>query len=154
MMCGVGELMTLDLPPDSPLLELPWILTIAPASEDADWDPIVFGPYEREHALALGAEVVDGLDLVAVVEPIFPHVSAEAIAEEIAVAQAAAVEHAGEEDDDDTDSDVEDDEDDEDEDHDHEHIDGTPSAEDVRAGIARVAARLLADHLAENVSEA
>ncbi len=151
MMCGVGELMTLDLPSDSPLLDLPWILTIAPTSEDAEWDPIVFGPYERGHALALGAEVVDGQDLVAVVEPIFPHVSAEAIAEEIAVARAAAVEHVGEEEDDDADSDIEDD--DEDDDHDHEHIDGAPSAEEVRAGIARVAARLLADHLAENVSE-
>jgi hypothetical protein len=151
MMCGVGELMTLDLPADSPLLDLPWILTIAPASEDEQWDPIVFGPYERGHALALGEEAVTDQPLIAVVEPIFPHVSGEAIAEEIAVARAAAVEHLGEEEDDDADSDVG--YDDEDEEHDHEHAE-VPSAEEVRAGIARVAARLLAEHLTENVSEA
>jgi hypothetical protein len=153
MMGGVGELMTLDLPPDSPVIDLPWIITIAPSSEEEDWDPIVLGPYERAHALALAEEVVTDEPLVAVVEPVMPHVSADAIREEIAVARAAALEHAGEEEDDDSDSDVydEDDEDDDEGGHDHEHLE-LPGPEEIKAGIARVAARLLAEHLAENVN--
>src|SRR5205807_1164055 len=133
----------------------------------------------------LGAEVVTDQPFVAVVEPIFPHVSVDAIREEIAVARAAALEHLGEEEDDDADSDIEDlddsdledeeddeeddeddldEEDDEDEDDDlddeedlDDEFDGhpeAPSAEEVRAGISRVAARLLADHLADNPADA
>ena len=33
---GVGALVTLDLPADSPVLALPWIVTIGPLSEDED----------------------------------------------------------------------------------------------------------------------
>ncbi|TML26220.1 MAG: hypothetical protein E6G35_10895 [Actinobacteria bacterium] len=145
MMGGVGELMTLDLPPDSPLLELPWIITIAPAAEEEQWDAVVVGPYERAHALALAEEIVTDEPLLAVVEPVTPHVSVEAIREEIAVARAAALEHAGEEEDDDADSDV-DYEDEEDDEHEHHEL---PSPEEVQAGIARVAARLLTEHISE-----
>ena len=150
MMSGVGELIMLELPPDAPQLDLPWIITIAPAAENEEWHPIVLGPYERVHAVAIAGEVVTGEELIAVVEPVTPHVSVEAIREEIAVARAAAMEHVGEEEDDDTDSDADYDEDDEDMD---EHL-AAPSTEEVRAGIARVAARLLADNIAENVNEA
>jgi hypothetical protein len=150
MMSGVGELFTMELPPDAPQLDLPWIITIAPADEVEEWDPIVLGPYERGHALALAEEVVTDEPLVAVVEPVAPHVSVEAIREEVAVARARALEHVGEEEDDDADSDVEFD-DEGDDDHDHEHLE-VPDPEEVRAGIARVAARLLADTLAENVN--
>ena len=53
---NVGTLVTLDLPDDSPVLALPWIITFGPADEDADnWEPVVCGPYERAHALAEAA---------------------------------------------------------------------------------------------------
>lgn len=148
MMCDVGELFTMELPPDAPQLDLPWIITIAPADEAEEWDPIVLGPYERGHALALAEEVVTDEPLVAVVEPVAPHVSVAAIREEIEAARSHAAEHAGDEEDDDTDSDVDDDDDVDD---DHEHFE-VPDVDEVRAGIARVAARLLADNLDEKVS--
>jgi hypothetical protein len=163
MMCGVGELMTLELPADSPLLDLPWIITIGPLSDDEEWDAIVAGPYEYGHALALAEEIVTDEPLLAVVEPVTPHVSVEAIREEIAVSRAAALEQDGDEEDDDTDSDAEyedvededddaeegdEDEDDEDDEDGHEHA-GPPTPDEVRAGVARVAARLLAENLSE-----
>ena len=43
--------MTLHLPEDSPVLNLPWIITFGPLAEDEDWEPVVSGPYERAHAL-------------------------------------------------------------------------------------------------------
>lgn len=150
MMCDVGELFTMELPPDAPQLDLPWIITIAPADEAEEWDPIVLGPYERGHALALAEEVVTDEPLVAVVEPVAPHVSVAAIREEIEAARSHAAEHAGAEEDDDADSDVDYDDEDDDE-HDHEHFE-VPDADEVRAGIARVAARLLADNLDEKVN--
>src|SRR5215213_9635181 len=106
MMCAVGALMTLELPDDSPALDLPWIITIGPLSEDEDWQAVVVGPYERDHALGLAEEIVSGEELLAVVEPLTSHDSVEAIRAEIAVSQAAALEQAGE-DDDDADSDAE-----------------------------------------------
>jgi hypothetical protein len=146
MMCRVGELMTLELPADSPLLDLPWIVTIGPLSDPQEWQAIVLGPYERAHALALAEEIVADEDMGAVVEPITPHTSVEAIREEIALARVAAREAVGEEEDDDSDSDylAGAQEDEEDEEH---HA--PPTEEEVRAGVARVAARLLAENLTE-----
>jgi hypothetical protein len=138
MMCGVGALVTLELPADSPVLALPWIITIGPMSDDEEWEPVVCGPYERDHALAMAEEVVADEDLMAVVEPLVPHVSVDAIREEIATARAVAAE----EEDDDTDSDaVEDAEEAETELH-EEHA-PPPTPDEIRAGFARIAALLI-----------
>src|SRR5256885_8775060 len=107
MMCGVGALVTLELPADSPALDLPWIITIGPLTEEEEWEAIVLGPYEHGHALALAEEIVADDQLMAVVEPGTPPLSVDAIREEIAIVPAAALEGAGEEDDDDADSDAE-----------------------------------------------
>ena len=84
----VGALVTLDLPDDSPMLGLPWIITFGPLGDPAEWEPVVCGPYERPHALAL-AEA-----LMAVVEPLVPALSAEEVRGEIAAAQIAAEDEA------------------------------------------------------------
>jgi hypothetical protein len=86
----VGSLVTLDLPPDSPVAELPWVITIGSLGDEEDWEPVVCGPYERAHALALAQAVVADEDLLAVVEPLLPRPDAEAIREEIELARAAA----------------------------------------------------------------
>jgi hypothetical protein len=144
---GVGALVTLELPADSPVLALPWIITIGPLSDDDEWDAVVCGPYEREHALALAEEVVADEELMAVVEPLVPHVSVDAIRAEIATARALAAEEAAEEEDDDADSDAADeslDEDgDEDEGAEHEDKPDPPTPDEIRAGIARIAVRLM-----------
>jgi hypothetical protein len=82
--------MTLDLPVGSPVADLPWVITIGPLDEDEGWEPVVCGPYERAHALALGQAVVADEELMAVVEPLLPLVDAEAIRDEIELARAAA----------------------------------------------------------------
>jgi hypothetical protein len=86
----VGSLVTLDLPPDSPVAELPWVITIGSLGDEEDWEPVVCGPYERAHALALAQAVVADEDLLAVVEPLLPRPDAEAIRDEIELARAAA----------------------------------------------------------------
>jgi len=168
--------MTLELPDNSPMLSMPWIITFGPMAEDDEWEPVVCGPYEREHALGLAEEIVADEELTAVVEPLLPLVEIERIREEIAVARALADEEADEdqdtdlefqsedydededeedeeydededeesedEDEDEGDEDVEYDEDEDDEDDDeHEHA-GPPSPDEIRAGFARIAARL------------
>jgi hypothetical protein len=166
--------MTIELPGDSPMLSMPWIITFGPLEEDDEWEPVVCGPYERQHALALAEEIVADEDLMAVVEPLLPLVEIERIREEIAVARALADEEADEDQDTDVDDelavDVESEEEDEedegegyeedeeydeeDEEYDdegdeeyeegeeeHEHP-APPSPEEIRAGIARIAARL------------
>lgn len=90
MMGRVGALVTLELPDDSPILALPWIITFGPLDDDEEWEPVVCGPYERPHALALAESVVADEELMAVVEPLLPRVSAEEIRAEIAAAQIAA----------------------------------------------------------------
>jgi hypothetical protein len=90
MMGSVGALVTLDLPEDSPVLDMPWIITFGPLSDEEEWEPVVCGPYERPHALALAESVVGDEDLMAVVEPLLPHVSADQIRGEIAAARLAA----------------------------------------------------------------
>jgi hypothetical protein len=145
----VGALVTLDLPEDSPVLAMPWIITFGPLDDGDDWEPVVCGPYERAHALSLAETVVADEELMAVVEPVLPHASVEDIRGEIAKAQAAAAE--ADEDDDEYDfddsGDVEVSLDDDDEDDDMEllpEVEPTPppSPDEVRAGFARIASRL------------
>jgi hypothetical protein len=136
MIVGVGALVTLDLPADAPAMSMPWIITFGPLSDDDDWEPVVVGPYERPHALALAEEIVADEDLMAVVEPLLPHTSVDEIRAEIA----GAMQAAAEEEDADSETDVEyDDEDDEEE---VEERPGPPTPEEIRAGFARIAARL------------
>jgi hypothetical protein len=126
----VGTLVTLSLPPDSPVADLPWVITVGALGDEEDWEPVVCGPYERRHALALAQAVVADEELMAVVEPLLPLVDAEAIRDEIQTARTAAAgpEPAGDEDDD----------------WEGERVEPgpAPTASEVRAGFARLAARL------------
>lgn len=133
----MGALVTLELPADSPVLDLPWIITFGPLSDDEEWEPVVCGPYERPHALALAQAVVADEELMAVVEPLQPHVSPEEILAEITGAKLAAEE--------DEYADAELDEVGDEPDH-VEPFD-PPSVDEVRAGMARIAARLSAGGL-------
>ncbi|GAA1821271.1 hypothetical protein GCM10009682_46790 [Luedemannella flava] len=141
----VGAIVTLELPDDSPVLALPWIITFGPLDEDEDWEPVVCGPYERAHALSLAETVVADEELMAVVEPVLPHTTVDQIQAEIASAQLLAQEAEDEA--------VEDDEIEaflDDHDHDHDEYDEgeevepstPPSPEEIRAGFARIAAKL------------
>jgi hypothetical protein len=85
----VGTLVTLELPANSPIADLPWVITIGSLDDEEDWEPVVCGPYERPHALALAQAVVADEELLAVVEPLLPLVDADAIREEIELARAA-----------------------------------------------------------------
>ncbi len=87
MMGPVGTLVTLHLPPDSPVANLPWIITIGALDDAEEWEPLVCGPYERPHALALTQAVVADEDLMAVVEPLLPLADATAIRDEIELAR-------------------------------------------------------------------
>jgi hypothetical protein len=151
----VGALITLDLPADSPQLGLPWIITFGPLDDGDDWEPVVCGPYERAHALAIAETVVADEDLTAVVEPVLPHASVDEIRAAIESAQTTAeVEDEESFADDALSDDLEvsvDDEYDEDEEFDDEEeelefeeVEPTPppSPAEVRAGFARIAARL------------
>jgi hypothetical protein len=155
----MGALVTLDLPDDSPMLGLPWIITFGPLSDEEAWDAVVCGPYERGHALALAEAVLaDEDDVTAVVEPLLPHATVDEIHSEIDAAKSMA----DEEDDEDyeegdehgggMDVSVDDTYDeasgyaDDDEEEEYEIIEpGPPPApEEIRAGFARIAARLTA----------
>jgi len=129
----VGTLTTLSLPPDSPVADLPWVITVGALDDDEGWEPVVFGPYERGHALALAQAVVADEDLMAVVEPLLPLIDAEAIREEIETVRGAVTgaELTTADDEDDWEG---------------EHIEPgpVPSESEVRAGFARLAARLTA----------
>ncbi|AGL21041.1 hypothetical protein [Actinoplanes sp. N902-109] len=83
----MGTLVTLHLPPDSPVANLPWIITIGALDDDEEWEPLVCGPYERPHALALAQAVVADEDLMAVVEPLLPLADAAAIRAEVELAK-------------------------------------------------------------------
>ena len=65
MIVRVGALVTLDLPADAPAMSMPWIITFGPLSDDDDWEPVVVGPYERPHALALAEEIRAGFARIA-----------------------------------------------------------------------------------------
>jgi hypothetical protein len=147
----VGTLVTLDLADDSPVLSLPWIITFGPMDDADDWEPVVCGPYERDHALALAETVIADEELMAVVEPVQPHSSVEDIRDEIATAKLAADEDEDDDFDLDADNQVElsldgddDDDFDDDEELELEEVEPTapPSPAEVRAGFARIAARL------------
>ena len=157
----VGALVTLDLPDDSPVLSLPWIITFGPVSDDEEWEPVVCGPYERAHAIALAETVVADEELMAVVEPVLPHATVEEIRSEIETNRAAAAE-----DEEDFDADFDEQLDSasggediqgslddayeegeelaEEEAAEMEEVEPTPppSPDEIRAGFARIAARL------------
>ena len=150
-MMPVGALVTLELPANSPVLSMPWIITFGPLSDEEEWEPVVCGPYERAHALALAEEVVADEELMAVVEPLLPLVEVERIREEIAVAQALAAEESDADEDTDVEVDLEEpDEDSDDEDNQVDGHDGErgqpPTPDEIRAGFARIAARLTGAH--------
>jgi hypothetical protein len=128
----VGTLVTLDLPTGSPVADLPWVITIGSLGDEEDWEPVVCGPYERAHALALAQAVVADEQLMAVVEPLLPRPDVDAIRDEIELAR-AAIEAPG------------DDEDFEDEYETRRVRPGRPPTEaEVREGWSRIAARLTA----------
>jgi len=128
---------TLDLPDDSPALSLPWIITFGPADDEEEWEPVVCGPYERAHALALAEAVLADEDLMAVVEPLQPALTVDQIRGEIAASRL----NADEAEDDET-------EDEHDHDHDHDHGDEVvtpstpPSPEEIKAAFGRIAQQL------------
>ena len=130
----VGTLMTLSLPPGSPVAGLPWVITIGSLGDDEDWEPVVCGPYERGHALALAQAVVADEELMAVVEPLLPLVDAEAIRDEIELAR-AAIEGAAPDDEREREPEWE-----------QEPVQPgpAPTMAEVKAGFARIAARLTA----------
>jgi hypothetical protein len=123
--------MTLSLPPDSPVADLPWVITIGSLGDDEDWEPVVCGPYERGHALALAQAVVADEELMAVVEPLLPLIDAEAIRDEIELARAALDQDSVP----DTEPDWE---------RDRVQPGPAPTATQVKAGFARIAERLIA----------
>jgi hypothetical protein len=143
MMGAVGALVTLDLPADAPALTLPWIITFGPMNDEEEWEPVVCGPYERAHALALAESVVADEDLMAVVEPLQPHVTVAQIQGDIAASRMAAenedLETAA------LDAELAGYDDDHDHDHEHgdeDHVHEPPSVDEIRAGFARIAAKL------------
>jgi hypothetical protein len=125
---------TLDLPADSPVADLPWVITIGALDDEEDWEPVVCGPYERAHALALAQAVVADEQLMAVVEPLLPLADAEAIRDEIELARAAAESDEQPEGDPDTAA----------EQWETRHVKPgpVPTEAEVRAGFARIATRL------------
>jgi hypothetical protein len=86
----VGALVTLKLPETSPVRDLPWIITFGPLTDDEDWEPVVCGPYEHSHALALAEQIVADEDLMAVVEPLMGFAAPDEIRQEITIARATA----------------------------------------------------------------
>lgn len=144
----VGALVTLDLPDDSPIRGLPWIITFGPLGAEDDWEPVVCGPYERPHALALAEAVVADEQLMAVVEPLLPALTPEEIRSEIAAAQIAAEDEAAQIDQADLYGDFEDVIDEElelaAEREPEPEPAKAPDREEIRAGFARIAALLTA----------
>jgi hypothetical protein len=140
----VGALVTLELAADSPILEMPWIITFGPLSDEEDWEPVVCGPYERPHAIALAEEIVADQELMAVVEPVLGFASVEEIRAEIAESQAVAAASPDVDDsfDDDDLEDLDDLDLDEPGEDGHHEAAPQPSAAEIRAGMARVAHRL------------
>jgi hypothetical protein len=128
---------TLELPEESPVSDLPWIITYGPLNDEEDWEPVVCGPYERRHALALAEEVVADEELMAVVEPLMSFVGPDEMRAEIEVARAAAQVPDGVADD------LVIDDDDPEAHHDHSAHESAslPDPDEVRAGMARLAAR-------------
>jgi hypothetical protein len=143
----MGALVTLDLAADAPQHNLPWIITFGPLDEDEDWEPVVCGPYERPHAMAIAQHLIADADLMAVVEPLLPATTLPQIREEIEKAQRSALEAiADDEADDALDTDLEIDFDEDlDDDHEGHVIADEPTPEEIRAGFARISTRLTSD---------
>ncbi|MFY1634275.1 hypothetical protein ACN27F_13500 [Solwaraspora sp. WMMB335] len=132
----MGALVTLELPDDSPAHTMPWIITFGPLGEqDGEWEPVVCGPYERAHALALAETVVADEELMAVVEPLLTLVTVDQIRAEIAATQAASQEDVAEY------GDFEDLVGGADDEPEQRHVEPSPppSPDEVRAGMARIA---------------
>ena len=87
----MGALVTVNPPAGPASSDLPWIVTIGPLGDDVDWEPVVCGPYERAHALAMAKAVVVEDELMAVVEPIQAYLSVRQIQGAVAEAMASAV---------------------------------------------------------------
>jgi hypothetical protein len=139
----VGALVTLELAADSPILEMPWIITFGPLSDEEDWEPVVCGPYERPHAIALAEEIVADHELMAVVEPVLGFASVDEIRAEIAEAQAvAAASPALDDTFDEDDEDFDDLDLDEPGENGHHEAVPLPTPAEIRAGMARIAHRL------------
>jgi hypothetical protein len=131
---------TVAAPDGTAVYHLPWVVTFGPLDEDEDWEPVVCGPYERPHALALAEAVVADDDLMAVVEPLLPSTSVEEIRREISEAQRGAADALAGSEEMDLDEDLA-----ESGPAGGRGYDGPPeppSPEEVRAGFARIAARL------------
>jgi hypothetical protein len=137
----MGALVTLELAADAPQLDLPWIITFGPLNDDEDWEPVVCGPYERAHALAMAQHVVADEELMAVVEPVLPATTLAEIREEIANAQRLAVEEEQSLDEELPDFD-DSAEDDFETDEDAHGAPEPPTVEELRAGFGRISARL------------
>lgn len=141
----MGALVTLDLAADAPQHDLPWIITFGPLDEDEDWEPVVCGPYERPHAMAIAQHLIADADLMAVVEPLLPATSLPEIRAEIEKAQRNALESISDDEADDsldTDLEFEFDEDLDDDDHDGHVVADEPTPDEIRAGFARISSRL------------
>ena len=138
----MGALVTLDLAADAPQHDLPWIITFGPLDEDEDWEPVVCGPYERPHAMAIAQHLIADADLMAVVEPLLPATSLPEIKAEIEKAQRNALDAISEEADDSLDTDLEFEFDDEEGDEEEHVVADEPTPDDIRAGFARISARL------------
>ena len=147
MMARVGALVTLELTAESPLEALPWIITFGPLSDEEEWEPVVCGPYERPHALALAGSVVADEDLMAVVEPLLPHTAVEEIRGDIAAAKEAeavaeAQARAAVEDEDEIGDDIGDGGEEDDEAGARMAPAVAPSPAEIKAGFGRIARRL------------
>ncbi|GAB7049977.1 hypothetical protein [Catenuloplanes indicus] len=143
----MGALVTLDLPDDSPTLDLPWIITIGPLSDDDEWEPVVCGPYERQHALSLAESVVADEQLMAVVEPLLPATAAAEIRDEIEKARRLAEEEPPQLGDESFgDAGLSGLLDENGQDHDHDHLEAAepPTTAEIKAGMRRIAAKLSA----------
>ena len=139
----MGTLVTLDLPTGSPVADLPWVITIGALGDD-DWEPVVCGPYERDHALSIAETVVADEELMAVVEPVLPHASVDEIRKEIEQAKANAEADEDEVDEDDGDVELSFDDDELEMELPEVEPSPAPSPAEVRAGFARIGSRLAA----------
>ena len=140
----MGELVTLELAADAPQHDLPWIITFGPLEDEEDWEPVVCGPYERPHALALAQHLLADENIMAVVEPLLPATGLDQIRSAIELSQRNALDRlAAEEDDDSLDTDLEFGPDGHFEgDHEEHMVADEPTPDEIRAGFARLSARL------------
>lgn len=131
----MGSVIFYDSGDDKAARELPWIVTFAPYEDDESWDSFVCGPYAYDDAMALAETVAMTDDPVhAVVEPLLPRLSPESIRGEIdrSRRRVAELEAAGGEEGDFSEA----------EEDSEEPTLQVPSPDQVRAGQARVLARL------------